>query len=93
MSTIWYVILLIFVLTFNQTLIALYEATVSLSFILPHTKAEVIQTSQEKNLSNEPKLIGFYSKTSSMSIWMLDDIYYLPCSFIQMTDTKSKASA
>ena len=24
---------------------------------------------------------------------MLDDIYYLPCSFIQMTDTKSKASA
>ena len=62
MSTIWYVIFLIFVLTFNQTLIALYEATVSLSFILPHTKAEVIQTSQEKTLATRQNSLGFIAK-------------------------------
>ena len=80
MSTIWYVILLIFVLTFNQTLIALYEATVSLSFILPHTKAEVIQTSQEKTLATSQNSLGFIAKLQAClyGCWMIFITYLVP---------------
>ena len=80
MSTIWYVILLIFVLTFNQTLIALYESTVSLSFILPHTKAEVIQTSQEKTLATSQNSLGFIAKLQAClyGCWMIFITYLVP---------------
>ena len=80
MSTIWYVILLIFVLTFNQTLIDLYEATVSLSFILPHTKAEVIQTSQEKTLATSQNSLGFIAKLQAClyGCWMIFITYLVP---------------
>ena len=80
MSTIWYVILLIFVLTFNQTLIALYESTVSLSFILPHTKAEVIQTSQEKTLATRQNSLGFIAKLQAClyGCWMIFITYLVP---------------
>ena len=78
--SIWYVILLIFVLTFNQTLIALYEATVSLSFILPHTKAEVIQTSQEKTLATSQNSLGFIAKLQAClyGCWMIFITYLVP---------------